>query len=239
VSRIVADVWLVDPADTDDLVPRYVPLLSTDEAARYEGLRVATARRQLLVSRVLVRTVLAARLGVAPPDVELRTAESGRPEVAGRPLDFNLSHTDGLVALAVTDGAPVGVDVERYDRDVDPLALAKRFFAPDENAALVAAGDDERRALFVAQWTVKEAYVKARGVGIARGLRSIAVTLDGADIRGTPDGWRFASWEPTPRHRAALAVRTDGSALEVRVRRAVPLVRDEPVPFRPVAATPS
>lgn len=238
MSPVVADLWLVDPADTDDLVPRYVALLSSDEAARYGRLRVATARRQFLVSRVLVRTVLAARLGVAPPDVELRTAESGRPEVAGRPLDFNLSHTGGLVALAVTGGAPVGVDVERYDRDVDPLVLAERFFAPDEHAVLAAAPEDERRALFVAHWTLKEAYVKARGVGIARGLRSIAVALDGGAIRGAPDGWRCVSWEPTKAHRAAVAVRTDGAALAVRVRRAVPLVRDEPVAFRPLAASP-
>ncbi len=233
------DVWLVDPDDTVDLVARYVALLSAEESARYERLRVASARRQFLASRVLVRTVLAARLGVAPPDVELRTTESGRPEMAGRPLEFNVSHTDGLVALAVTESALVGVDVERYDRDVDPIVLAKRFFAADEQAALAAVGTVERRALFIAQWTLKEAYVKARGVGIAKGFRSIVVTLDGADIRGTPDGWRFVSWEPTPRHRGAVAVRTDGARLEVRVRRAVPLVRDEPVAFRALAASPS
>src|SRR5690349_12208663 len=129
-----ADVWLVDPAHARErgLVSRYPALLSPAETAHYEGLRVERVRERYLVSRALVRTVLPRRLGVAPADVVLRTRSHGRPELAApgdrRRLDFNLSHTDGLIVLAVTDGTPIGVDVERTDRDVDAVVLAERYF---------------------------------------------------------------------------------------------------------------
>ena len=242
----IADVWMVDPADVHEsvLLSRYAALLPPDESAQLDRYRLAKLRHQYLVARVLVRTVLSARLGVSPADLALRASSSGRPELASGKdrLDFNLSHTDGLIVLAVTDGARIGVDVERYDRTVGTLALARRFFAPAEHAAIVAADEHRRRELFLAYWTLKEAYLKARGGGIADGLGSIAFTIDDTTIRvlTAPDdgaSWRFVSWEPTPSHRAAVAVQTRDE-LELRVRRTVPLVREEPVTCRPIAASP-
>jgi 4'-phosphopantetheinyl transferase len=246
MDTIVADVWLVDPADAHEpaLVSRYLALISAAESARYDRLRVDTARHRYLVSRVLVRTVLAARLDMAPADVVLRTTSSGRPELAApgdrRRLDFNLSHTDGLIVLAVTDAAPIGVDVERYDRDVDVLALAQRFFAPEEHAAIVAADESRRRGLFITYWTLKEAFLKARGVGIAGGLDSIAFSIDADEnvhLLAVPDddrSWRFASWQPTTQHRATVAARA--AELELRVRRVVPLAHDGSAETRVVKA---
>jgi 4'-phosphopantetheinyl transferase len=242
----VADLWVVDPADVHEpaLLSRYAELLSAQEAGQHEGYRLEKLRHQYLVSRVLVRSVLARRLGVSPAEVVLRTTSAGRPELAApgdrRRANFNLSHTDGLIVLAVTDGPPIGVDVERYDRDVDVVALARRFFAPAEHEALLAAAEERRRELFLAYWTLKEAFLKARGVGIADGLGSIAFAFDpGATIRAltaAADGWQFVSWEPTPSHRAAVAMLAP--ELVLCARRAVPLVREETVAFNPIAASP-
>jgi 4'-phosphopantetheinyl transferase len=247
MGTAVADVWVVDPADVHEsaLLSRYAALLSAAESSQYDRLRVETIRHRYLVSRVLIRTVLSARLGMSPADVVLRTTSSGRPQLAApgdrRRLDFNLSHTDGLIVLAVTDGAPIGIDVERYDRDVDVLALAHRFFAPAEHEAILAADESRRRELFIAHWTLKEAFLKARGVGISGGLGTIAFALDtGGQVRvlaapDDEDGWRFATWEPTPDHRAAVAVRA--VELELRVRSVVPLADQDSVACRVIRAT--
>ena len=96
------DVWTMDPADArdPDLLARHSRLLSADETAQLARYRVPTARHQYLVARALVRTVLAERLGIEPAGVTLRVTATGRPTLASpRELDFNVSHTDGLIAL--------------------------------------------------------------------------------------------------------------------------------------------
>jgi 4'-phosphopantetheinyl transferase len=117
-----------------------------------------------------------------------------------------------MVACAVTSEAAIGVDVECVDRTVDAGAIAARFFAPAETAQISTLDGQARRDRFFDLWTLKEALVKALGLGMAMSLDALAFTvgadggihLDAPDVDSDP--WQFALFAPGPRHRLAVAV---------------------------------
>lgn len=107
------------------------------------------------------------------------------------PLHFNLSHSGDLALIAVSQFGGVGVDVERWRTNVEHLEIAERFFSPFERDALRALsgnGDDPEPMLrgFFSTWSRKEAYLKATGHGISRGLHHFDVTLERADDLALP-----------------------------------------------------
>jgi 4'-phosphopantetheinyl transferase len=77
----------------------------------------------------------------------------------------------------VTRCGEIGVDVERIDRKVEHLDLAKRFFAPDESAVLAKAPTHHVPELFFELWTLKESYIKARGMGLSIPLDDFAFAV--------------------------------------------------------------
>jgi 4'-phosphopantetheinyl transferase len=121
------------------------------------------------------------------------------------------------VAVAVARDRPVGVDAEDRERRVDWAVVARRFFAPVEVASLDALATEAlRRERFFALWTLKEAWLKARGLGLALALDGVVLHVDegaGAALLGPRtelvDGrpaWEFARFSPTARHRVAACV---------------------------------
>lgn len=202
--------------------------LSADEHARHDRLRVDTARDQFLSAHALVRGILAHARATHPAGLQFSQTEHGRPELAytggGPRLRFNLSHTSGMVALAVTLDRDIGVDVENRSRTTSSLDLARRFFAPGEAAALEALPPADRQRAFLDYWTLKEAYVKALGLGLTHSLSAFEMHVD-REIRitftseagGDPASWHFALAHPDATHHLALAARrAPGEALRTR-----------------------
>lgn len=193
-------LWLARIDDFD--ANPFAALLDAAEATRAAAIGDDGARRRFVVSRGLLRQVLAAQSGVAPNEFALAVGAHGKPVVADAAapdLHFNLSHAGGWWLLATTDG-PVGVDLEMADRVVDAARLADRVLTPGERAALRLAGDDAgaTRAVFLDCWTRKEALLKALGTGFAGGAKSFHVGPG-------PDD----TIVPTPGHaQAALRVRS-------------------------------
>jgi hypothetical protein len=101
------------------------------------------------------------------------------PDLDSPPLSFSLAHTKGLAVVAVTGGADVGVDVERADRSVNAARLTGRFFSPEETAALQELSPERLRERFFLYWTLKESYIKARGLGLSLPLDSFSFRLAG------------------------------------------------------------
>ena len=228
---------LVQTADSAALakLESYKALLSPDEHERMARFVFDRDRRAFLLTRALVRTTLSRYAQVAPADWRFITNVHGRPEILDRPdgapdLRFNISHTDGLIACAVTIGREVGVDVENIGRHL-LHDVAGRHFAPGEVSDLRALPEDEQQKAFFDYWTLKEAYIKARGMGLALPLDQFAFTLhDEAppSIRFAPGfdddaaRWQFRQLWPTATHRLALAVKRDGADLPVVVRHVAP-----------------
>lgn len=202
--------------------------LSDDERRRADRFVHDRDRVTYTAAHALVRAVLSEH-GTAPrADWRFRENRHGCPfvvdEQAGTPaLSFNLSHTTGLVAVAVTRGRAVGVDVERVDRVVTD-GIAERHFAPDEVAALRRLPADVQARTFFEYWTLKEAYIKARGMGLAIPLDAFAFTLRGPEpptiafaggFDDQPERWQFWQTWPTPAHRLSLAIEREGGDVAV------------------------
>lgn len=194
-------------------------LLSPEETQRLARLRVPGVRRELLASRALLRNVLSRYAAVQPADWRFVIGDHGRPELAptpgAPPLRFNLSHTRGMIAVAVTLVNDVGVDVESATRDVGDARLARRFFASVEADDVTARDGDDRRERFFAYWTLKEAYIKARGLGLAIPLDQFWFKLEPEPPRiafdpalgDDPAWWRFERSRAGATHALAVGVR--------------------------------
>ena len=147
--------------------------------------------------RPAVRAALLRLLGVTGLQVD----EHGRPWSPG--VSFNVSHSGTLGVIALAEGdRRIGVDVEQVRADTDVRALARRFFHPDEAAAIAG-----RRDAFFRCWTRKEAVVKALGRGLSHPLDSFAVDVDAdgpAEVAGV-GGLLVRSLETPPGYVAALA----------------------------------
>lgn len=170
-----------------------------------------------LLSRALMRTVLASYLGCDSADVRFSANVHGKPlllaEDCPSRLHFNLTHKAGTVALAVSGGREVGIDIEERHRVVEYLPLAERFFSADEARHLQRLAPEQRGEAFFAIWTLKEAFVKGIGRGLTFPLDAFCFDLEiDRFVRFRPladfvsPDWRFTQFELGERHRGALAV---------------------------------
>lgn len=156
--------------------------LSDDERRRAARLVFEEDRRAFTAAHHLLRVTLAPLLGSAPEAIEMSSGHGGRPELAGpaaAEVSFNLSHTRGLVACAVSFQTIVGVDVELVRDLPDVAALARSTLTPAEIHELDRIPAEERSRAFLRRWTIKEAYAKATGHGL--GLPITAISIRAAD----------------------------------------------------------
>ena len=196
-------------------------LLSEEEIKRAEAFVFDADRDAFLATRALARVILGRYTRASPRRLEFVTSAAGKPELQAPLLEprlrFNVSHTRTLVACAVVWDADVGVDVEAL-REV-PTEIAERLFSPPEIEALRAMTPRQQQEGFLAFWTLKESFVKARGVGLSMPLNSFGVALEPPRllpcgvVRDEVSRWHFARWSPTHVHRLAICVRTDGKTV--------------------------
>jgi len=216
-------VCCCDSATLDDAaLAAAAALLSADERARAARLVSPTHRRDFTAAHALLRRMLSSHHALAPEAWTFTTWPDGKPCLTGdlaaaSGLRFNLTHTEGLVACAVTREAEVGIDLEAIDRRTSqrasPLRLARRFFAEQEAEELAHLPEEAQQTRFVEVWTLKEAAVKALGTGLRLPLHDCLFLDDGPDrLRfAQADGWSTGRWHfallaPTPRHRLAVAL---------------------------------
>ena len=238
-------LWLAWPDRITDsgLLARYRALLSAEEMERHDRYRFDRHRHTFLVTRALVRTVLARYADRPAESLSFTKNRYGRPGIpAGEnpaALNFNISHTDGLVALAVTRNATVGVDVESTGRTVMDRDLARRFFAPPEADRLAALPPAQQAPRFIAYWTLKEAFIKACGRGLSIPLSDFSFHLEeghpitvsfAPSLAEDPPLWHFSLLDPGEGFRIAIARKTDRPAPPPRLltRALVPLAQEIP-----------
>lgn len=231
-------VWVVRLGNdlSPDRVRACAALLSADERERAARFRFEGHRRAWIVAHALVRSALSHYAPVPPEAWTFRSERRGRPRIAGPSgapgLRFNLSHSDRLAACAVASELDVGVDVESTARLHRPLEIAERYFAPEEARELRSLSGAERCERFLDYWTLKEAYVKARGDGLSIPLDRMRFALGpeaGPQVsfhRSLSDeaaDWQFELREPCAGQRLALAVHRPGRPdLAVQLRRGAP-----------------
>lgn len=167
-----------------------------------DGLRFAA-------SRAALRLVLAGYLDAAPADLQYRIGPRGRPHVAGDEVWFSLARSDGVALIAVSR-MPVGADVERVQPRPGLTDLAAARFTPREAAGIAAGCCGPALQSFYRHWTVKEAYLKAVGLGVP-GLRDVELACSARPTlylaRRPVDGWSLSAVNAPAGYVAAIVGR--------------------------------
>ncbi len=114
-------------------------VLSDDERQRAEKHR----SNHYAVMRTVMRSILGQLLHLAPSEVPIWIEDGGKPYLAERNFEFNLSHTGRYGLLAISQ-LPLGVDIERFRPQANRLAIAKRVMPEDAIARIEAAEDSDR-----------------------------------------------------------------------------------------------
>lgn len=215
------DVWRVFLDLKPDSVQRMESTLSADESQRASRFHFDKDRRRYIVAHASLREVLARYLRCKPHDLKFSANEYGKPFLPEHNVEFNLSHSGDYALIAVARGRKVGVDIELIREDIELENLAARYFSPREVSELMTLPSEGRTRGFFHCWTRKEAYIKARGLGLSLPLDSFDVSLgEPAALRATrPNAddaarWSLRSLEVESNYAAALAV--EGDELEVR-----------------------
>ena len=182
ISTDHVDIWLASTDPAQRQLRAYEALLSPAELVRLEKFRVDFKYREYIVTRGLLRQVLTKTAGLDITGVEFDYGEHGKPSLAGHAggenISFNVSHSNGVVLVALTRGGRLGVDLEKIRPKAEWRSLAEHYFSAAEVRALDGYPDEAGLKAFFTCWTRKEAFVKALGGGISYGLKEFDVSID-------------------------------------------------------------
>lgn len=243
-------LWLTcfDDPRLDGLLDDYRRLLTADELARQQRFHFEVDRRRYLVTRALLRCTLSRYVDMDSADWRFAANEYGRPFIAsasGRAADihFNVSHTNSLIVVGVSVRRALGVDTENVTRRESLVHLADRFFAEHEAAALKSLALAQQHVRFFEYWTLKESYIKARGMGLSIPLdrfsfdvsqpSNIALSVD-PQLGDDAARWAFWQWSLDDAYVLALCAERNPEAISaVRLWRGLPLSTMMPLQAEP------
>jgi 4'-phosphopantetheinyl transferase len=210
-------VWLVALDQPALAMSAWLATLSPEERERARRFYALRDRDRYVTAHFALRDILGRYMQLAPADVRLDVTPNGKPVLAsalrGHQLEFNLSHSHDLALVAVGTGRQLGVDVEYMRSGVNEEAIAERFFSPAEAASLRSLPPEARLAAFLAGWTQKEAYSKARGEGLRRPLDQFAVVI----VPGQPAALLYDQSDPQAASRWSLRALDVGPAYTAAV----------------------
>ncbi|WP_295978264.1 4'-phosphopantetheinyl transferase superfamily protein [uncultured Variovorax sp.] len=227
-------LWHLYVAEHDDPAgdQAVMALLTPEEREKHGRFHFGRDRRRYLMTRGLIRSLLSRYVPqVAPADWRFETNEYGRPRIAEGPaqawrIRFNISHSASLVVAAVAVEREVGVDVEHTARNA-PLEIAEHFFSGKEARALQQLPAGSQPARFWDLWTLKESYIKARGMGLSIPLDRFSFDLDqqGGQTIGfehsleddSASRWQFWRLQPDDAHAVALCLERAHDGREVQI----------------------
>ena len=199
LSENLVHLWLADLRDWRPEIDSFLGLLSEDEVLRLERYKVNEKQDQFLLSRGLLRQLLAGYLQQKPARIQFTTNQAGKPFLVGRPFQFNLSHTGNLACFAITLKDPIGVDIQEVYPISSRDTLIKKYFSEKEQKYLDSLSPASRQEGFFLIWTAKEAYLKAMGKGFTTSPRGISLLPNsdkGLNLTwpGMPAAGEFPTW---------------------------------------------
>jgi 4'-phosphopantetheinyl transferase len=170
-------VWRASLDGGSDRPETLAGLLTPDERARAGRFRFERDRSRYVVGRGLLRVLLSRYTGAEPAELRFTYGRYDKPRLGGDGPWFNVTHSGPVALFAFSSTAEVGIDVERDGADLTRDLIAERFFSPAEVEALRSLPQPLQPHAFLAGWTRKEAFLKARGDGLSLALDSFDVAL--------------------------------------------------------------
>jgi 4'-phosphopantetheinyl transferase len=199
------DLWRI-PQDSPD-AERLAGLLSPGEQARAARFRFPLDRRRFIARHAALRQILAGYLAQAPESLAFTSGARGKPLLSG--LHFSLSASGAYAVCAISRDQPLGVDVEQQRPLADLDDLARACLTPAENKIFQTLAD--KNQAFFTWWTAKEAALKALGLGLGGGLKSLEFDWETRALRLAPELARvfprlfYHAFTLAPAYPAALA----------------------------------
>lgn len=195
-------VWISRTNLPRSIVGNLKSTLSPDEIERATLFRFEERRNQYIVGRGLLRAILARYVGRPAPELLFSKESGGKPilaETVEMPrVQFNLSHSGTLCAIAITSLEMVGIDVQKARPGVDVEAIARRILTGRERAEFERLGEGQRSSWFYSAWSKKEAFVKAKGVGMSMPFQDVEIGAFWRNPSGSPflkrDRFDFSRW---------------------------------------------
>ena len=186
-------------------------LLVASERAQAAKFRFEADRRRFTVCRGMLRLWLGRYLNAEPAQIEFHYGANGKPSVAGSEggFHFNISHSGGLAAFAITRVGEVGIDLERVHDLPGWEQISTLCFAPEERARLAALPEPERLHQFFRLWTRHEGWLKAWGAGLGGAPARNGHAQEDADAWARPGATGLLeTFTPAPGYVATVAVLT-------------------------------
>lgn len=224
----------VDEIKDDALLAEYRNVVSEKEKLKINRYMFDKDKHSSLITRALLRFVLSIYTREDPCNFQFIENSYGKPDlkpgIIDIPVKFNISHSRKVTACALVLGREIGVDIEEYHRKVD-LAIADRFFSKSESEYLKACPDKNKKDIFFDFWTLKESYIKARGMGLSIALDKFSFEIDKKNIyinfheslNDSPDHWSFFKFAPVENYKAAIAIQSpEKSDLKLQIHKCVP-----------------
>lgn len=205
-------IWLVQTNDPSIALEDFESLLSSVERDRALRFKFGADRRRYVITHAALRSILSIYAKWPAEELQFASGPYGKPKLAAihskNRIDFNLSHSHEVALVAVTAAREIGVDVEWVRKDFAFGEVAKRFFTQREVAALHSLPHDFQREAFYKCWTSKEAFLKAKGIGLSGELDEVEILFnrkDGVRVNGTIPNWALVELYPYAGYVGALA----------------------------------
>ncbi len=229
LSHQVLHIWAVAIGPVSAHARQLGAMLDGRERRRAREFKASVHSRRFVASHALLRALLAHYLQCDAAEVEYEYSALGKPALSSglrSPLRFNIAHSNDVLLIVIANGSEVGIDVERATEMPELDAIARSHFSDAERSALRdRATPAARRSLFYRVWVRKEAYLKARGTGLAAPLDAIDVLskaergigpipVGDENVRG--ERWSVLDLAaPMPGYVAAVAAPTNRWRLEL------------------------
>ena len=214
-------VWKINLDELCSQISHLQTFLSEDEKQRAGRYHFQKDAFRFIAARASLRILLARYVNASPKQIDFDYSEYGKPYVSRESSDlminFNISHSERLALIAFGMQEEIGVDIEMHREDFATFDIAQRFFSAVELESLLNLTKLEFKQAFFNCWTRKEAYIKAKGLGLSLALDSFAVeTADSPNPKlqvseiypADVYSYSFHSFEPEHRFSAALAADT-------------------------------
>ena len=211
-------VWQRSLDCTSVTADKFKQLLPADERLRAQRFHFDRDRRRFIVRRAARRIILSSYLRAEPRELRFENGPQGKPRLSGefadRALEFSVTHSQGMALVAVAAGQRIGIDLECVRPLPDLDRLLSQCLSPAEIRSLNAEDLLDPLGGFYRYWTCKEACLKALGIGLARRLDSVRISLPAGDATGAAEvcggsdettGLFVRSFSPFTGYRAAAA----------------------------------
>jgi 4'-phosphopantetheinyl transferase len=200
--------------------------LNQSELEHIERLHFTHDKILYKLSHCMLRWVLSQYLNLAPEQIEFNINDFGKPRLKlNSDIFFNISHTNGVAVMAVSKIEQLGIDIEKINSEKEVSKVVTHYFHPEETNLIESLATGKKVKIFYTIWTLKEAYIKAKGLGLSIELNRFNFKLPTEDLlevifekelNEESNLWQFAVFESEQHKNFIISVAAKCSQLNIK-----------------------